>query len=85
VGDLKCPKCGYNTFQVRTDTRRMASFVCVACWKDLRLKDMTQEFLGVKEQAARTLLGDCYPSPARGVTVSATDLADVSGCPHLLQ
>jgi hypothetical protein len=46
MGDLKCPKCGNNSFQVRsrTDAQR-ATFICISCWGELRLEDMTRQFL----------------------------------------
>jgi predicted nucleic acid-binding Zn-ribbon protein len=45
VGDLKCPKCGNNSFQVRSDDQRAVTFICVACWVELRLEDMTRDFV----------------------------------------
>jgi hypothetical protein len=47
MGDLKCPKCGNNSFQVRSqpDDQRAVTFICVACWEELRLEDMTRDFV----------------------------------------
>jgi DNA-directed RNA polymerase subunit RPC12/RpoP len=44
MGDLRCPKCGNNSFQVRGDERRALTYICVACWLEMRLEDMTREF-----------------------------------------
>ena len=53
MGDMKCPSCGNNSFQVqsRTAPQRVVTFICVACWKEWRLEDMTREF--VKHQRER--------------------------------
>ncbi len=46
MGDLKCPKCGNNSFQVRSQTDdQRATFICIGCWGELRLEDMTRQFL----------------------------------------
>ena len=43
MGDLKCPKCGNNSFQVRSQTdAQRATFICISCWGELRLEDMTR-------------------------------------------
>jgi hypothetical protein len=58
MGDLKCPKCENNTFQVRADGQRAVTFICVACWKELQREDLTREVLdrlneGVTENVRR--------------------------------
>lgn len=45
MGDLKCPKCGNNSFQVRNDEQRAVTYICVACWERLRLEDLTRVFI----------------------------------------
>ena len=44
MGDLMCPKCGNNSFQVRGDHPLAVTFICVGCWVELRLEDMTRQF-----------------------------------------
>ena len=53
MGNLKCPKCSNDSFQVRSqaDDQRALTFICVACWDELRLEDMIQEFPKQKRQA----------------------------------
>jgi predicted nucleic acid-binding Zn-ribbon protein len=43
MGDLKCPECGNNSFQARADDQRAVTFICVACWKELRLEELTRD------------------------------------------
>ena len=46
MGDHKCPKCGNNTFQVRSQAlRRAVTFICIACWKELRLEEIAPEII----------------------------------------
>ena len=46
IGDLKCPKCGNNSFQVQSQIGdQRATFICISCWGELRLEDMTRQFL----------------------------------------
>ncbi len=50
MGDLKCPKCGNNSFQVRGSSQSALTFICVACWEELWLEDMTREFFKGKRE-----------------------------------
>ena len=50
LGDLKCPKCGNNSFQVRGNSQSALTFICVACWEELWLEDMTREFFRGKRE-----------------------------------
>ena len=52
MGDLKCPKCGNDSFQVRShaDDQRAVTFICVGCWDELRLQDMVRQFLKQKKE-----------------------------------
>ena len=55
MGDLKCPKCGNNSFQVRSQTHaQRATFICISCWGELRLEDMTRQFLKRNKEPLET-------------------------------
>jgi hypothetical protein len=46
MGDHVCPKCGNNTFQVRSQAlRRTVTFICIACWSELRLEDIAPKII----------------------------------------
>ena len=55
MGDLKCPKCGNNSFQVRShaDDQRAVTFICVGCWDELRLNGSA---VPQAEERARSLV-----------------------------
>jgi len=59
MGDLKCPKCGNNSFQVRASGQRTVTFICIACWDELRREDMTREFVGKRESRAQVRSKAC--------------------------
>ena len=42
MGDHKCPRCENNTFQVRGDGQRAVTFICVACWREWKVEDLTR-------------------------------------------
>ena len=46
MGDHGCPKCGNNTFQVRSEAlRRAVTFICISCWSELRLEDIAPKII----------------------------------------
>jgi hypothetical protein len=51
MGDLNCPKCGNNSFQARSHVNdpHTVTFICVACWEELLLENLTREFVKQRE------------------------------------
>ena len=46
MGDHGCPKCGNNTFQVRSEAlRRTVTFICIACWRESQLEDIAPKII----------------------------------------
>ena len=52
MGDYKCPKCGNNTFQVRSSAehRRGVTYICIGCWSEMRLEDMARQFFELSRE-----------------------------------
>ena len=46
MGDHGCPKCGNNTFQVRSETLgRAVTFICISCWSEFRREDIAPKII----------------------------------------
>ena len=56
MGDLNCPKRGNNSFQARSHVSdpHTVTFICVACWEELLLENLTRQFVKKERTAYRS-------------------------------